>query len=445
MDYLRSKRINSILIFSFVYSLTVLIYGTPLNVQFVDVLLACLFLSNFKSFEYRLNKFDYFIILFLFTQFVALWFSIDVRTSIIELIKNTYAAGYYFVISRLVNSQERFDKLTKYWLFSSIVCLILGLIGYILLLSYGIPNPFAYRTYLYVLGETTRLKSTFTTHSYMAIYLALSIPIYFGYLLKTKGKSFFWAVLFLILCANIASLLTAAFCFWAVLAESSILFLVFPYKGRERTIKFFKWPLAAALTICFIVLNLMMHFDVAKLTFHGKTLINKEARYKGQEKLFVDITGKDRENHIKLVRLKYYVTKKVLIDSIRQHPIIGFGQGNYKTKYLQFNKDISTEYFCDEQDPHCTLLDIWSGTGILGVIGFVSLWWYFIRLTLNFLKNKPTYEDHHHFLHFSMVLSIIIVLICSINIDIMNLRVLWVILGLSIASMSIDKQSTPLL
>jgi O-antigen ligase len=72
---------------------------------------------------------------------------------------------------------------------------------------------------------------------------------------------------------------------------------------------------------------------------------------------------------------------------IRQHPLVGIGPGNFQTAYLSLQKYFPPYLEWAVPQPHNIFLAFWLQSGIIGLLGFLCLLFFSLRLLLNILKN----------------------------------------------------------
>jgi putative inorganic carbon (hco3(-)) transporter len=72
---------------------------------------------------------------------------------------------------------------------------------------------------------------------------------------------------------------------------------------------------------------------------------------------------------------------------IKQHPFVGIGPGNFQVSYLSLQKYFSPYLQWAVPEPHNILLAFWTQAGLLGLVGFLFLLCYILKILLGVLRN----------------------------------------------------------
>jgi O-antigen ligase len=136
----------------------------------------------------------------------------------------------------------------------------------------------------------------------------------------------------------------------------------------------------------------------------------------------------------------YLFTKDIAWKGFKSNPIFGIGLGNFGI--------IMKEAFCSGkipdmyagQDPHCTILGHSVQTGLVGLATLLLFWIMTLKNVNRRISHSSNFRKNTLV---AMRAALIGMAISSINIDIMNFRFLWFVLGLATAVDNINEFSQP--
>lgn len=93
---------------------------------------------------------------------------------------------------------------------------------------------------------------------------------------------------------------------------------------------------------------------------------------------------------------------------IHNNPIAGIGPGNFQEKYLEYQKFFPPYLEWAVPQPHNLFLAFWLQTGLLGLFGFLSLLFFWIRSTLPHIHSKQSYIPLISILYIEIIIATMI-------------------------------------
>lgn len=183
---------------------------------------------------------------------------------------------------------------------------------------------------------------------------ALAVLIGAGLLLSERRKFARWGLAFLLVICAIAGLLSGSRTFLVALIPGLIVFALLQ-KNRRRTV-------VRALVAVAAVWVAITYFSPSAISQYAVRL--------------------DSVGFVDYARLA--VAAQGVMD-ISQKPILGWGINHFTETGLVFIPEIN-----DFQGAHVTLLQYWYGAGLLGAIGFLTLFIIPVRRMLRVLRERPS-------------------------------------------------------
>jgi O-antigen ligase len=193
-----------------------------------------------------------------------------------------------------------------------------------------------------------RLQAFYNSPNYLAMYLAPAIVI--GLILFSNWPKFYGITLGII---GLALYLTFSYAAWIALLLSLIVILVFNNQFPKKIIWIFS-----------LIILAFIFFQI-----RGKKVIN----------LFENHPRSSWTSRI----IIWQSARKILSD----HWLLGIGPGNFQDQYLEYQKHFTPYLEWAVPQPHNLYLAFWLQTGLIGLIGFLSLLYIWFR---QFFSQKPS-------------------------------------------------------
>lgn len=378
--------------------------------EFIFILLGFCFiaqLKNFNNLDYKLNYLDATVGLLIIIYGIGAMMSMD-KNAIVEWVGLIYLVALYIIVKWMILRDS--DRTIRYLIYGlSItggITTILGIIGVIQAYGEHIPNRFAwyYLDYPYF-GNVPRARGLMGTPEMMAHVISLSILLKLGYYKAKHFGSWWWNII--ILLEVIGLLLTSSKTIFILIL---ILTLFIFIKKKNKWVRALFGMISALL---FFIYIMGTHFVVrpkvgssegSRLTknFMNQTLIS---------------------NIWELEKTNYFELKKLAIKVGLSQPLLGIS-GTSFNEYQKMNGLNNSNPSSINYDPHCTYLGSFAGYGFPGLIMCCGLFILLIKIAARTYRKNPTTK---HLLQF---LIIIFLSIEAINTDILNFRLLWLVIAL---------------
>jgi hypothetical protein len=124
----------------------------------------------------------------------------------------------------------------------------------------------------------------------------------------------------------------------------------------------------------------------------------------------------------------YYRLKRVAMEMILDHPIIGVGLGVFDDETRRYKREGRLPGIFPAMDPHCMILGKAAQTGLVGLLALIILWSKAIRKALN--MSFVAKDNYFQIISWAIFSSLVGFIIQSIDMDIMNFRFLWFLIAL---------------
>jgi hypothetical protein len=177
------------------------------------------------------------------------------------------------------------------------------------------------------------------------------------------------------------------------------------------------------LFICLISRWQFVDFQIEKITVENTTNIKPGIAFTDNS----EELDKAR-TEIGYIDTTYYRLKKVAIEMVMDHPLIGVGLGGFNDEIRKYKKDGKLPDIFPAMDPHCMILGKTAQTGLVGLIALIILWWKVIRKALN--MSFEARDNYYQTISWAIFSSLVGFVIQSIDMDIMNFRFLWFLFAL---------------
>ena len=345
---------------------------------------------------------------------VSALFSADPRHALFDVAGFLYLFFLFFFFYHLLQDRRHVLLFLRWFLFVSLVIVLIGLAGYSLYRFFGVYN-FAVEVYHGYLGmELVRPCSTFYTPNYYVIYLGFSAAVALVLMKidhKRWVKGIALATLILIAITALTGFFRGSFVVWGVL------FFGLGRFGRTR----FTTALRGTVLVVFLLFAALFFLQGYMNLSPVKIYHDKAA-----ERLSISLSTEESV---------YFNLHRTALRIFLDRPALGVGPGMYNAYMTrpEYGFDFKAYPWPKEAplDPHSTYLGYAAETGIIGlfflVLFFVGIISAFRRLSL--ASDPPGRELGSLFLVYMSLL-----MIYAVFIDIVTIRLLYFMyaLGLSL-------------
>lgn len=368
------------------------------------------------------------VFLYLGASILSMANSINYFASFIELIKMVYLAVMFIIIVNIIKNESQIKLVIKTWLIATGVVVFLGIIGIIMAYGFEISTPFIkyYDKYPYI-GSIYRPISTMNNAKMLSCYLTTGMTLSLGLFLIEKDR-LIRNLLFMLM----ASILIIMFFSFSrgILGLGIGVFIVL-LKVNKGIIKKLTFCLGIALIFLFIIINVLTTWYLININISKS--INKDIdNMKFGTMAFIDSDiGTNRLIlNIEYIYTNYFLLKKSALEVLTDHPYIGIGIGTFdhKLKSLKDSKEFSKQL--PVLDPHSTFFGKLAETGIIGFFALILLLGTFIKKLLKYYNAIK--EDYWKTIIWGVFAAFIGLISEGINMDIMNFRFLWLLMGLGL-------------
>lgn len=201
-----------------------------------------------------------------------------------------------------------------------------------------------------------RLQAFYPSPNYLAMFLAPGIFFGVYFLIKyalQKKTSYFLFSAFSLIFLMIALYLTYSYGAW-ISVSGSILIMSLAIASNKKI---------AALAIALAMLFSFLIFQTNAEKFSG---------------IF-------SERSSLASRLTIWKSSSMML---KESPVLGIGPGNFQNKYLEFQKYFPPYLEWAVPQPHNLFLAFWLQSGLLGLMGFLSLLFFIFKKIFEVIKNK---------------------------------------------------------
>lgn len=403
--------INILLIVFMPFMMYININSTKVNFALADMLLVLvgiLFLINIKDFfiQKRWLYLLYFIGLLLslfLSQYISRFdnefLHVENSVMIMEMVKTVVVAMYFFIAFMFVKNERDLKVSLAAISFSGIPVMIIGFMAYTCFLSGKDFFIDIYKT------GTLRFLGSFGDPNLCAFYfiLVFFISILNYRIIENKFSRFFMIGISIL--SLIVIILTMSRGGWLAFVGTVIVFILLNIKSLRKE------NLIVLISIIAIVLT-FIGFDY--YFQQGQITINMISRI--QDSLVTDVGDIDR---VQLMKAAFSMGN--------DNFLFGVGKGSFPLNSYKYLSKDSIQYKM-QYIPHNTILGFYAQQGIVGVLIFITLPGYILY---SMIKSKRKQN-----LYFIPLFAGLFIHSMAINVE--NVRFLWYILGLMLASEKLD-------
>ena len=233
------------------------------------------------------------------------------------------------------------------------------------------------------------------------------------FLVTTSKSLFVRFILIFFICVSIVDiLLSASRTGVFILLLFPVLYIIFLYYGRKKTINMIRFIKSLVMPI-FLVLIIF----IAYTHYAGSAIIAREQ---------IMLSGSDESIEGRLDCFKSGM--EMFLD----HPLFGIGLGNFSMVHQNYYaNDIRYSYL----GPHNMYLQVLSESGLLGFISFLAIIIISIKNLFYSIKNVKYIEDSNKFdaIHicWAVLLCIVVYLIAGFALTVTYAKYFWIMLALS--------------
>jgi len=451
IKYLKNLNLEYLILMLWVFSLPVMsnrylgsgsLFQRAQISEFMFVLLVCVSLIKFLNGRIKFTVTRLWLVLaMLITSFLIS--SLNSEMPLISLSESLvifYLITIYLFVVNIIKDKKMLSFCLNGWLFISLIIALLG-IGGMIFAFFGFNNYFV-RFYFDFLDKAYRLTSTMSLPNMAYGYLHVSFFLSLGLFVneKIKGRRLFY--LFTIFTLIIAIFFTFSRG-WPSFLVSLGLFLYFFNREKKSKLKFIAKALFLAAFIIFVFVQLFITY-ATDLNFSFRS--GYDDRYKvdhsmtAQNRLYkFDKIFEPGQPYSRLdmsaifLPGEYWYKKKMAVKLWQQHPLFGIGPGMFnvwserlaKSGVIYIPKNIAP---CD---PHSTYFGMLAEGGLFGFFALFILFLYFLKVSADAFKRirEPYFKN----LILCCISAFVGFMAFGIDVDIMNFRWLWFLMGLSVA------------
>lgn len=403
--------INLLLIILMPFMMYINISGTKVNFALADMLLVLtgiLFLINIKDFFIQkrwlyLLYFAGLLLSLVLSQYVSQFnddfLRVENSVMIMEMVKNVVVAMYFFTAFMFVKNERDFKVSLAAISFSSIPVMIMGFMSYVYFLLGKDFFIDIYKT------GTLRFFGSFGDPNLCAFYFILVFFISILNYRTFRNKLLRFSMLGISILSLIVIILTMSRGGWLAFVGAVVVFILINIKNlkKESLIVFI-----SIIIIAYTFIGLDYYFKQGRIT------INIISRI--QDSLITDVDDIDR---VQLMKAAFSMGN--------DNFLFGVGKGSFPLNSYKYLSKDNIQYK-RQNIPHNTILGFYAQQGIVGVLIFVTLPGYILY---SMIKSKRKQN-----LYFIPLFAGLFIHSMTINVE--NVRFLWYILGLMLASESLD-------
>ena len=384
------------------------------NIYISEIIFIILIITTFKLNHLRktiknLDSNDYIILCWVTSCFISLIFGSKYYFSIYDFFGYLYLVIIYFYIKSIFDRNDT-DYLIELFIFSSLLCSVLGLLGYFTLILFENNNSLLhYEKYYPYFGEIYRIQSTMKSPSMMANFLLIGGTLSFSYFLNNR-KFYFLIIFLIIFSCFLLSLTKSIICF---LLSLSLIFIL----NLDLKRKFKLWLISIILLTLATIYLLATHFI---FSFSEINILNNNNIFIVNENYYII---KIYNFDLFIYPSSYFYNKIASFKAFNSSYLFGIGPGNYNL-YIEYLKKINTHPLnFPSWDPHSTYFGTLAENGTIGLIIIILFFYDFIKKSL---INLNSYK----FINFAMLSILIGIIIDAFSLDIMKFRHLWIFFAL---------------
>lgn len=253
---------------------------------------------------------------------------------------------FFLILIPIVDSVKKRINVLKAISVSGLLIAIISLFYWYGFLSGGVSYDF-------------RLHGFYTSPNYLAMYLAVPFIIAIWFHFRASGREkYFWLGAALVMAIPIY--LTYSYAAWIAIFFSVFAMAYSLLKGLSLAKKSF------LLAACFLAFVLLAASQAGTAKFEN--LKNLSYRSSTNSRLMI-------------WRAAWMIGK--------DNPVFGIGPGNFQKYYLDYQKRFTEPYLeWAVPQPHNVLLAFWLETGILGLLGFILLLYWFFKKGISAYKKS---------------------------------------------------------
>jgi hypothetical protein len=408
------RQVVSLLLSLFLVVIAINSPGLPFNASRADLIFIPLAVSilALAGFRWSWRRADLAVALYLLGSLPALAVSAEPRASAVELIRQLYLAGIYFVVAIAVRQQ--FARAVGRGLaFGAVLLSAIGLIFVVLLMTGAWPLAPTIGEYMQLpyIGDTLRLRALTATPAMFACLLTVAVPFAIAF---CREHARAW-------CAAAILMTTAVFfTFSHVIAGFAVAVLIatWPSLAARPTLRRLAVAAVAAVVIAF---NLAATVSITSLAYGDSGFVDSTQYQYAVGQGEARIGGAAITYNV----MSYARIKQVAWSTFLEHPIAGIGLDRFHEATARAYSEGRLTHSYREIDPHSTLPGRLAECGIIGGVTLLLLWAAWGAMARDVARTGPDWM-----LGYAGGAALAGLLVASINADIMNFRFLWVIAGL---------------
>lgn len=320
------------------------------------------------------------ILLFIFLLFFSFFISPNKWISFQDVLIFLSYFAFYFIVIRSVKSRKRICTIIHTMFFAVFIVALYTLIQY-----YGW-DP--------LIPEMPIVTSTIGQRNWISNYLFLSMPISFFFLLteKESKKKLFYFILLALTYLDLIILQSRGI--WISIVVAILFGLVLLSKFNISSLFFQnkKWVILLLVTFVFIT-----------AIYSTENFLNRSPLLL-EDRVLPVLEGEDVSLNARLLICR------TAIEMFKEHLILGMGIGSFKINYLYEQAKVLERnpqylpYYSKAQEAHNEYLQLLAEIGIVGLLIFLSIIYFFYRNILFFIF-KENSSDQEKAIMFGFFIS----------------------------------------
>ncbi|MCB2294132.1 O-antigen ligase family protein [Clostridium algoriphilum] len=280
--------------------------------------------------DFFTNKLSIFMSILLIMMLASTIYAVDKKLALSESARFISYIFLYFIIKYEINNRKQINVLLKCYIFTSFVLSCIGIVQYFT--GFALAETFKKTN---VFGESTKIAATlFNPNTYGAYLILIIFPvIMLSIYEKNKKKKIAYILLSILVFANLLMTLS-----------------------RNALLGF-----GLGLVVLTLIYSIKLIFALGGFGILIFFIPSVFQRVKG----IVSMSQNES-------RLKIWKTALVMI---KEHPVLGVGNGNYVTRYAEYIKKYKDLRYYKYQafTTHNSYLKIQSELGIIGTVSFLGV------------------------------------------------------------------------
>jgi hypothetical protein len=347
----------------------------------------------------------------------------------IDLLQTLYLVILYFIF-RLIANDLLFTLIPEFFIYSSLIAAVSGILGWVLLTFFSVENPMAFERLYPYQGQVVQAGGFTYSALVLSGFLITGISFQTAKILdKGNRSSFFeWLTLLILFLGAILTFSKTLICLLAGLLVMSDIRFSASVNRNVLIYRIFIWTMVFMLTGIFI---LGTHFYFARKGDPAvESLVNEG--YISHIPVGHVKTG---DIEFEIFPTSYFYLKKNALKIFIDSGGWGVGPGGFSDALVNNQKEGNYPGNIPIFPPHSSYFGNLAEKGILGLILVIGLFWIMLKMVLKSLCKK------YHVLAMALFSIYTSMIIEATAIDNLNFRHYWILFGITTALYYAEKQN----